>query len=246
MVWGEMVTENFFTVLGMTPSIGRFFSASDGAPGANPFAVLSYDGWTRRFGGDSSIIGKGIRINGTVFTVVGVAPRGFRGMRTFGFWPEIWVPVGMHDVAWPAHAHLLEGRGGGWMMTVGRMRHGMDRAKTEIAARRFATQLALSYPATNATMDVMVIPAAVGFDNPAFVKPRVIALVVCARSIRVARDAHHHLRQPREPAAGPCERARWRAGDSFVAGLLARPIDAADARRVARCWPRRVSSSRRR
>jgi len=176
MVWGELVTENYFTVLGMTPAIGRFFTATDAPQGVNPFAVLSHDGWTRRFGGDSSIIGRHIRINGTVFTVVGVAPPGFRGMRTFGFWPEIWVPVGMHDVAWPGSANLLQGRGGGWMMTVGRMRPGMDRAQTEIAAQRFAKRLAQSYPASNATTDVMLLPAGAGFDNPAFVKPKVLVL----------------------------------------------------------------------
>ena len=176
MVWGELVTENFFTVLDMTPVIGRFFSVSDAPQGANPFAVVSYDGWKRRFGGDSTIVGRKIRINGTVFTVMGVAPRGFRGMRTFGFWPEVWVPAGMHDVAWPASAHLLEGRGGGWMMTVGRMRRGADRARTEIAAQRFAKRLAQAYPASNATTDVMILPAAAGFDNPAFVKPKVLVL----------------------------------------------------------------------
>ena len=149
---------------------------TDAPQGANPFAVISYDGWQRRFGGDSSIVGRRIRINGTVFTVVAVAPRGFRGMRTFGFWPELWVPVGMHDVAWPGSANLFQGRGAGWMMTVGRMRPGMDRARTEIAAQRFAKRLAQSYPASNATTDVMIIPAAVGFDNPAFVKPKVLVL----------------------------------------------------------------------
>jgi hypothetical protein len=56
--------------------MGRFFSATDAPQGANPFAVISYDGWLRRFGGDSSIVGRGIRINGTIFTVVAVAPRG--------------------------------------------------------------------------------------------------------------------------------------------------------------------------
>ncbi len=176
MVWGELVTENYFSLLGMTPAIGRFFTATDAPQGVNPFAVLSHDGWTRRFGGDSSIVGRHIRINGTVFTVVGVAPPGFRGMRTFGFWPEIWVPVGMHDVAWPGSANLLQGRGGGWMMTIGRMRPGMDRARTEIAAQRFAKRLAQSYPASNATTDVMLLPAAAGFDNPAFVKPKVLVL----------------------------------------------------------------------
>jgi putative ABC transport system permease protein len=176
MVWGEIVTENFFSVLGMTPALGRLFSPSDAARGENALAVLSHDGWMRRFGGDSSVVGRTIRINGTVFTIVGVAARGFRGMRTFGFWPEIWVPIGMHDVAWPGSVHLLEGRGPGWMMTVGRMRRGVDRAQTETAARRFARQLAQAYPATNASTDVMIIPAAIGFDHPAFVKPKIIVL----------------------------------------------------------------------
>jgi hypothetical protein len=156
MVWGELVTENFFTVLDMKPVIGRFFSVSDAPQGANPFAVVSYDGWMRRFGGDSSIVGRKIRINGTVFTVVGVAPRGFRGMRTFGFWPEVWVPAGMHDVAWPASAHLLEGRGGGWMMTVGRMRRGADRAQPKSAQRFINVSPGLA--ASNATTDVIVLP----------------------------------------------------------------------------------------
>lgn len=176
MVWGLMVTENFFTVLGMQPAAGRFFTAADASPGANPFAVLSYDCWRSRFDGDSSVIGRTVRINGTGFTVVAVAQRGFKGLRTFGFWPEIFVPIGMHDVAIPGSAHLLEGRGGGPLMVVGRMRRGMDRARTEVASAGFAAQLARAYPATNATASAMVIPAGAGFDNPAFAKPRVMFL----------------------------------------------------------------------
>ena len=176
MVWGEMVTENFFTLLGMRPTIGRFFTATDAPQGANPFAVLSHDSWVRRFGRDTTIIGRRIRINGTEFTVTGVAARGFHGMRTFGFWPEIWVPVGMHNVAMPGSSRLLQGRGGGPMMVFGRMRVGADVASTQAAAARFARQLADAHPESNATMGAMVIPAKVGFDNPAFVKPGVLVL----------------------------------------------------------------------
>ena len=176
MVWGEMVTENFFSVLGMTPVVGRLFTANDAPQGANPFAVLSYESWTRRFGGDPSVVGRRIRINGSEFTIVGVAPRGFRGMRSFGFWPEIWVPIGMHDVALPNSARLLEGHGEGGLMTVGRLRRGVDLALTERAASRFAKQIATEHPAANPAESVMIIPAAVGFDNPAFVKPAVLFL----------------------------------------------------------------------
>jgi predicted permease len=176
MVWGEMVTENFFTVLGMQATIGRLFTSADAPQGANPFAVLSHDSWVRRFGRDTTVIGRRIRINGTEFTVTGVAPRGFKGMRTFGFWPEIWVPVGMHGVVMPGSSQLLQGRGRGWMMTVGRLRPGMDRERTDAVASRFAAQLAEAYPASNANMSTILIPAKVGFDNPAFVNPGVLVL----------------------------------------------------------------------
>jgi predicted permease len=177
MVWGEMVTENFFTVLGMRPTIGRLFTVDDGPQGQNPLAVLSYDGWQARFAGDPDIVGKTVRINGTGFTIVGVAPRGFKGMRTFGFWPELWVPIGMHNVVQPGSTRLFQGRGGGWMMVVGRMRAGMNRERTAVAAAQYATRLAQAFPATNATTSVIVLPAEVGFDNPAFVKPKMLVLI---------------------------------------------------------------------
>jgi predicted permease len=176
MVWGQIVTENFFTVLGMRPAAGRFFTVADGSQGSNPFAVLSYDCWQSRFASDSSIIGRTVRINGTGFQVLGVSPRGFKGMRTFGFWPEVFVPIGMHAIAIPGSTRLLQGRGGGPLMVVGRMKPGATRTATERAAAAFAARLAEEYPATNGTVEAMVIPAAGGFDNPAFVKPAVLRL----------------------------------------------------------------------
>jgi predicted permease len=176
MVWGQLVSENFFTVLAMRPAAGRFFTAADAPQGANPFAVLSYDCWRSRFSGDSSIVGRTVRINGTGFRVVGVAPRGFKGMRTFGFWPDVFVPIGMHSVAIPGSTRLLEGRGGGPFMVFGRMRPGANRVGTERAASAFATRLADAYPSTNSTAEVMLLPAAGGFDNPAFVKPATLRL----------------------------------------------------------------------
>ena len=176
MVWSEVVSENFFTVLGSQPALGRFFTAADAPPGSNPLVVLSYAAWITRFNADSSVVGKTVRINGTGFTITGVAPRGFRGMRSFGFWPELWVPLGMYRVAMPASPLLLVGRGPGRMMVAGRMRPGADRAATEAAAVRFATGLAQTYPATNANVTAMVIPAGAGFDHPEFVKPAVLFL----------------------------------------------------------------------
>ncbi len=176
MVWGEVVTEDFFTVLGMKPAVGHLFSVADGQQGANPFAVLSYECWRRRFASDSGVVGQRIRINGTEFTITGVAPRGFRGLRAFGYWPEVWVPVGMHNAAIPGSPRYLEGRGGGSMITVGRMRDGATFEKTERAAKQFAAQLSGAYPASNATAGVILVPGRNGFDNVQFVNPSVLVL----------------------------------------------------------------------
>ena len=176
MVWGEMVTENYFSVIGMRPSLGRLFTANDAPQGANAFAVLSFDSWVRRFHSDSSVVGRVIRINGGEFTITGVAAPGFRGMRLFGFWPEIWVPAGMHDVVMPGSANILQGRGGGWLMAFGRMQRGWTVERTQRAASLFAKQLETSYPSTNGSLGAMVFPGGTGFDHPSFVKSSVLAL----------------------------------------------------------------------
>ena len=176
MVWGEMVTENYFTVLGMRPALGRFFTASDAPQGANAFAVLSYASWRQRFHGDSSVIGQVVRLNGAEFTITGVAQPGYKGLRTFGFWPEIFVPVGMHDVVMPGSRGLLQGRGDGWLYVVGRMHPGWTAEATTRAARLFAAQLAHAYPEPDEHLGISLVPGAGGFDHPGFVKPRILVL----------------------------------------------------------------------
>lgn len=176
MVWGEMVTENYFTVLGMRPVLGRLFTASDAPQGANAFAVLSYASWQQRFHGDSSVVGRVVRLNGTEFTITGVAAPGYKGLRTFGFWPEILVPVGMHDVILPGSRGLLQGRGDGWLYVVGRMHRGWTSEMTARAARLFATQLARAYPDADEHLGITLLPGAGGFDHPGFVKPKILVL----------------------------------------------------------------------
>jgi putative ABC transport system permease protein len=176
MVWGEMVTENYFSVLGMQPALGRLFSTPDAPQGADPLVVLSYDSWKQRFRGDSAVVGRVVRVNGAAFTITGVAPQGYRGIRTFGFWPELFVPVGMHDVVMPGSNNLLHGRGDGWLYVVGRMHLGWTRGRTERAARIFASQLAHAYPAADLNLGITLVPGATGFDHPGFVKPTVLVL----------------------------------------------------------------------
>ena len=111
MVWSEIVTENYFSVLGLRPAVGRTFLPADAAgPGAEPLAVLSHRLWRYRFGGDARVIGRVIRLNGHPFTVVGVAPPGYTGLRKFGFHPDVWVPMMMHGQIMAGSDGILDDR----------------------------------------------------------------------------------------------------------------------------------------
>src|SRR4030095_10232014 len=84
LFWGYLATGNYFEALGVSPAIGRFFTPQeDRQPGAAPLAVLSYDTWQARFGGRADIVGRSIDINGSPYTIVGVAPQGFHGVEAF-------------------------------------------------------------------------------------------------------------------------------------------------------------------
>jgi hypothetical protein len=94
-VWGLLVSGNYFDLLGLKPALGRMFTAElDRSPGAAPFVVLSHATWLRRFGGDSTIVGRSIPINGRPYTVVGVAPQGFTSTEAL-LRPEIYLPMSM-------------------------------------------------------------------------------------------------------------------------------------------------------
>jgi hypothetical protein len=93
--WGYLATGNHFDALGVEPAVGRFFHAGDErGEGDVPFVVLSHDCWTARFGGDPGVVGRVLHINRFPFTVLGVAPKAFRGTELF-YRPDVWVPMMM-------------------------------------------------------------------------------------------------------------------------------------------------------
>ncbi len=94
---GEFVGAGYFSILGVRPRIGRaFLPEEDTAPGMHPVAVLSHGIWQRRFGGDAAILGKTLTLDGKGYTVVGVAPPGFRGLTGRA---DLWLPAIMYDPA---------------------------------------------------------------------------------------------------------------------------------------------------
>ena len=99
-VSGAVVTANYFTLLRLTPRAGRFFSADeDRVPGRDAVAILSYDFWRTRFAEDPHVLGTTVRINGTPFTVIGIAPEHFHGV-VAGLEPNaVWIPTAMYRAA---------------------------------------------------------------------------------------------------------------------------------------------------
>ena len=95
VVWGELVSGNYFDVMGVKPILGRgFLPEEDRTPNTHPVVVLSHYSWQKRFNADPTIVGKSIYLNGTAFTVVGVAPESFLGS-VFYFRQGYWVPMMM-------------------------------------------------------------------------------------------------------------------------------------------------------
>src|SRR5437868_1493649 len=93
----ELVSGNYFPVLGVGAAVGRVFNASDDLlQGAHPVAVLSYGYWKARFAGDRGVVGKKIVVNGSSVTIVGVSQQGFDGVEP-GNSPQIRIPITMQD-----------------------------------------------------------------------------------------------------------------------------------------------------
>jgi predicted permease len=129
---GEIVSGNYFPVLGVRPAVGRLLDAADdGLPGASPVAVLSYGYWSRRFGADLQLVGQKIVLNSYPFTVVGVAARGFGGLLK-GQNVDVFVPIAMKRELTPGWNGLVE-HDILWLNIFARLKPRMSLKQTETA-----------------------------------------------------------------------------------------------------------------
>jgi predicted permease len=149
---GALVSGNFFSVLGVSPALGRSFRVDeDEVPGRDAVVVLGHDFWETEFGSNPDVIGRTLFLNGLPFTVVGVAPEPFRG-------PIIWiradlyVPLAMQPaLAGSSQANELEMRGLRVLRVQGRLKPGVSVRQAAAEARVIGQQLAQAYPTTNRT-----------------------------------------------------------------------------------------------
>jgi predicted permease len=135
---GRLVSENYFSVLGVDPAIGRVFNDQDAAgPGRDPYAVISYNFWQRRFGGKTDVLGTPIKLNRATLTVIGVAARGFQG-ESGGQDPDLWIPVLMQPLIHPGRDWLHDDASQPyniiWLHAFGRLKPGSTLAhlQTEV------------------------------------------------------------------------------------------------------------------
>ncbi len=129
-ITGELVTGNYFDLLGVRPAIGRTFSADDDrVRGAQPFAVLSYGYWKSRFGADPSVLNQTILLNNHPMTIVGVAQSGFRSFGTTEA-PQVFVPMEMQPQMFPG-TDDLDSPHDMWLNVFARLKPGVSREQAE-------------------------------------------------------------------------------------------------------------------
>jgi macrolide transport system ATP-binding/permease protein len=134
LVAGAIVTGNLFDVLGVRADRGRLLTPSDDVTlGAHPVAVIGHEFWRTRFGGRTDIVGRDVRLNGHVFTIVGVTPAGFPGPQ-LGSEADMYVPMMMQHIMRPPRGgyageenpDLLKNPNNAWLAAVGRLERGVN------------------------------------------------------------------------------------------------------------------------
>ena len=158
-VWGELVSGNYFAVLGVKPAAGRFFSPEEygDKQGGYPVAVISYSLWKRRFSADPGVIGATIRVNRQKLTIIGVAPPEFRGTLP-GLAFETWIPLMMAPQLNTMPDWMLRDRHTRNLLGLARPKPGvtLQQANAEVAA--LAGQLASAHADTSAGVGAALLP----------------------------------------------------------------------------------------
>jgi predicted permease len=144
VVWPYMMSGNYFDSLGIQPYLGRFIHGSD-ERGKNsvPYIVLSYDFWRTHFNADRGVVGRTVGINKHPFTIVGVAPAGFRGTELF-FAPDMWLPL--VDMPLVGGWDPINDRGSHFTWVMGHLKPGVTAEAATADLNRIAGALAKSYP----------------------------------------------------------------------------------------------------
>jgi len=144
---GAYITEDLFKIIGVSPIMGRDFTADDNKPGAEKVAILSHEIWKRDFNGDPNIVGQSVRVNGKAATIIGVMPPNFK----FPFSDELWVPL-YNEFPPVPRGQLVIGANNAAPAVMGRLKPGVSVDQVNAEFVGLARRLAQDNPKTNSTL----------------------------------------------------------------------------------------------
>lgn len=162
-IWPET-----FPLLGVHPSLGRNFAIDEVRPGRNRVAILSYGLWQRAFGGNASVVGRKITMDGEAFDVIGIMPQEFEFPSIWGVRPEFWVPLNMELPTWRKE------RVEHWLWIMARLKTGVPIANARSEMETISQRLAQQYPDTNTGVIAKVVSLREQFTRN--VKPALLVL----------------------------------------------------------------------
>lgn len=204
--WIEVISPNYFSVAGADPAYGAFPALGDlETRGSAPEVVLSYRYWQRRFGGDPSLVGRAITLNGRTFTVKGIAPATFTGL-SWAMAVSAWVPAGSMGALMEGGDAFRENRGAPAFRLMGRLKPGTTVAQARAEVTAVAARLIAAYPAEHKGSRALVIPEnrarpdpAISETLPAFAvvfaaMMALVLLIACANvaNLMIARALARH------------------------------------------------------
>jgi macrolide transport system ATP-binding/permease protein len=163
----ELVSGNYFDLLGVKPVLGRtFLPEEDRTPGAHPVAVISHNLWTRSFGADPGVVNRKLTVNGRPFTIIGVAPPEFRGVNPLAG-TMLWVPTMTYRETMALPGMFEERRFLGFLV-VGRLKPGVTLRAAEQNLKALAAELEKQYPSANQGRGIQLLPLAQAAVPPQF------------------------------------------------------------------------------
>lgn len=186
---GQVVSANYFSVLGVRPSLGRMFSPQEDQDiqGAHPIAVVSHRLWRSYFRGDPRLVGRAVRINGHMYTVVGVTPAEFAGTMP-GVAFDLWVPLSRIIEAGTLNTWAASDRNARFLNVLVRLKPGVRVEQAQQEAQAVAARMAAAYPDTHRGVGAKVVPlwqAATGIQT-ALRNPLHFLMGVCVLVLLIA------------------------------------------------------------
>jgi predicted permease len=178
----ELVTGNYFSVLGVRTSLGRAFNEADDVPGAERVALLSHDLWVRRFGADAGVIGRTLDLNGVPFAIAGVLPTEFRGQSGQ---IDVWLPTSAAAILF--NRILIDSPVLSWLEVVGRLAPGVSGARAAAGLSAVGRDIALTTGGDrHLFQEVQLVPLDAYKRDPAVARSFVILFAAVGLVLLVA------------------------------------------------------------